>query len=162
MTAEPLVIATTSRRGFFWVLLFVGAIGAFVVYAWIDAARNWDEFFSDRYSRVGIPIISILWLAMLSIVARASRQVLGHHGRAVWIENGRLIFFYPSYFSAPLTEISALSLTCDSWGWDQIRISLRHGVERKFHITRMSVPPDALVKTLREICGLREARVERP
>lgn len=74
----------------------------------------------------------------------------------VWIEDGVLHFFYPSYFSKPLAEIAALSLTCDFLGRDQIRISLRDGEERKFHLGPMSIPPDAIVKRLREVCGLPE------
>lgn len=161
MKAEPLVIVTVSRRRVWYVAALVLAIGVFVAYLWFDAAQDWEGFFASRNSRLRIPIISLLWLAMLVIALKWARQLLSHDGRTVWIEDGRLIFFYPSYFSEPLSNISALSLTSDFFGWDQIRISLRHGAERKFHITRMPVQPDVLVKRLREICGLPEEEVER-
>lgn len=161
MKAEPLVIVAVSRRRVWYAAALVLAIGVFVAYLWFDAARDWEGFFVSRNSRLGVPTVTILWLTMLVIAVKWARQVLSHDGRTVWIEDGRLIFFYPSYFSEPLANISALSLTCDFWGWDQIRISLKHGAERKFHITRMPVPPDVLVKRLREVCGLPEAVAER-
>jgi hypothetical protein len=156
MKAEPLIIATVPRTRVLVIVLAVLAVGALVIYCWIDAAQDWGDFFSRPYKSWAVPFITLSWFSLLPIAVKGSRQILSHGGRTVWIEDGRLIFFYPSYFSAPLTEIYALSLTCDFWGWDQIRISLRNGGECKFHLARMSIPSDAIVKRLREICGLPE------
>jgi hypothetical protein len=161
MKAEPQVIATMSRNKALGVVPIILGIGVFVAYLWFDAARDWESFFSDRNSRVGIPTITILWLSMLPIAVKWMRQILSHDARMIWIENGQLVFFYPSYFSAPLTEITALSLTCDFWGRDQARITLRGGSESKFYLTSMSPPPDVIVKRLREICGLPDSAPEK-
>lgn len=160
MKREPQVIATMPRNKALCSVPIILGIGIFVIYLWFDAAQDWQEFFSDRNSRVGIPIITMLWLSMLPIAVKWLRQILSHGARMIWIEDERLIVFYPSYFSASLTEISALSLTCDFWGRDQVRITLSGGSESKLYLTSMSPPPDVIVKRLREICGLPGAAPE--
>jgi hypothetical protein len=156
MTAEPLVIGTTSRSRAVLGMLIPLGVGVFVAYLWFDAARDWEAFFSSRSSRTGVPTITLLWLVMLGVFVKLLRQNTSHGGRTIWIENGRLIFYYPSYFSVPLADITGLSLTYDFFGRKQVWISLRDGGGRKFYLTAMTASPDAILKRLREACGLPE------
>lgn len=157
---EPVVIATTSPGRTVAGILIVLLLGLPVLYFWYLALNDWDHFFSSLFRQWGLPTMTLLYLSGLLGFIKIMRQVLRNGGRMVWIEEGVLHFFHPSYFSKPLAEIAALSLTCDFWGRDQIRISLRDGEERKFHLGPMSIPASAIVKRLREICGLPEPASE--
>lgn len=154
--AEPVIIATTSRGRTVAGIFIVLFLGLPVLYFWYLALNDWDHVFSSPFRRWALPTMTLLYLGAGSIFIKTVQQLLRHGGRTVWIEEGRLNFFYPSYFSEPLTGITAISLTCDFWGRDQIRILLRGGEERKFHLGPMSIPASTIVKRLREIRGLPE------
>lgn len=159
---EPVVIATTSHAQIVAGILIIVLFGLPVLYFWYLALNDWDHVFSSPFRRWALPTMTLLYLGVLPVFTKGIRQALRRDGRIVWIEDGRLIFFHPSFFSSPLIGITALSLTCDFWGRDQIRISLRDGEERKFHLGPMSIPASALAKRLREICGLPEPAPEQP
>lgn len=156
--AETIVIAGTSRTKIVAGIVIILILGLPVLFFWYLALDDWDHFFSSPFRQWALPTMTLLYLGVWPSFIKFVRQMLRHDGRIVWIEDGRLIFLYSSFFSAPLTEIAAVSLTCDFWGRDQIRLSLRNGEERKFHLGAMSIPPDAIVKRLCEVCSLPEPK----
>ena len=160
MTAGTLVIGTTSRTRAVLGLLLPLSLGLFVAYLWFDAAQDWDAFFASRNSYSGVPTITILWLAMLLLFVKLLRENINHQGRTNWIENGRLIFYFPSCYSVPVADITGLSLTYDFFGRKQVWISLKDGGGRKFYLTAMIASPDAILRRLREACGLPELAPE--
>lgn len=88
------------------------------------------------------------------------REKINHEGRTIWIENGRLIFYFPSYYSVPVTDIVGLSLTHDLLGQKQVWISLKDDGGRKFHLTAMTDAPDVILKRLGDACGFPELAPE--
>lgn len=162
MSPKSEVIATASRANVVFLVTAVLGLGTIVAYFWHDAAGDWESFTSSLYRRWALPTLTFLYLSMLPLVVRVLRQIISHGPRVIWIEKGQLIYYHPSHFSVPCTNIAALLPTSGVMGRDAIAVITRDDERKEFAAFGMNIPRDEILQRLREVCGLPEPALEQP
>lgn len=111
MPSTQIIIATYQRTKTFFrmfvILVVVCSLIALVVPGY--TAHAWADFFKQRAILIGMPIVGSLFLSAgiyLSLIN--IYRVVFQGGRAVWIENGNIIYISKFNFSVAQSDVSRI------------------------------------------------------
>jgi hypothetical protein len=152
---ESEVIATTSRGKAALGIIIILVFGALVIDMWRYAAADFQYYFSSQFRRWTLLGATAGLLAVVPLAAGGLRQMVYHGRRIVWIENERLIYYDPFFFSVPCADIAALLPVQGFMKRDAIAVITRDGRRKEFAAFGMSIPRDNILKRLRDVLGLK-------
>jgi hypothetical protein len=107
-----------------------------------------------------IPIIALAWLADFIFIARfvpIVKQLALDGARAVWIENGVLIFVRPWMFAVNCSDIVRVAPGMKKQGLNRFEamvLTLRNGETQSFPTGSLKEPREAIVAKLNEVLHL--------
>lgn len=114
---------------------------------------------SGRYHFAERFMIVSAWFLLIPIIREIvgiSTQLIVHRGRMIWIENGQIVWKYPSSFTVPCNDVAQV---VNGFGEkyfqaDTIVFRLRDGSEKVIAAGGLNEPCNEVVHRLREALGI--------
>lgn len=131
-------------------LCMVGASG-FIVYQWIDVV-NAALLSRPYYPGNGLIYVTILLIVFIPILYAGIRQVLFDGRRAIWVQDGDVIYLDRRYFCVACANIAAMTMAYNNRNQEGIEMTLKDGTKKFLLTGGLTVDGDDVLTSLKRIC----------